>query len=183
MRNAFVAAEVAALRLPDDASANARILSLQASKDENLPLYFWQIYSLTGIDPIRAIVERFYHKIFADEEHTWFTDVFRQRNVKHHIETQTMMWTDCFGGGWAFYMGGLDRVDYHHTHDAKEIMTADGASRWATWMKESLAEEREALIAIDPRIPFAIERFLQHAMDIYADQFDFAKFACFWVPP
>jgi hypothetical protein len=37
-----------------------------------------------------------------------------------------MMWTECFGGGWAFYMGGLDRVDYHHTHDAKEIMTADG---------------------------------------------------------
>jgi hypothetical protein len=50
-------------------------------------------------------------------------------------------------------------------------------------MKESLAEEREALIAIDPRIPFAIERFLQHTKDIYADQFNFAKFDVFGYHP
>jgi truncated hemoglobin YjbI len=183
MRDAFVAAEVAALRLPDDASTNESLLSLQASQGKDRPLYFWQLYSLTGMDPIRAIVERFYRKIFADEEHTWFTNVFHQRHVKHHIEKQTMMWTDCFGGGWAFYMGGIDRVDYHHTHDAKGTMTADGAAHWVKWMKESLAEEQEALNDIDPRIPFAIERFLQHMLDTYSAKFEFAKFPGFWAPP
>lgn len=46
-------------------------------------------------------------------------------DVDHHIETQTAFWIDSFGGGRAYH-GGDYRLNFHHEHNAGQVMNAEG---------------------------------------------------------
>ena len=50
---------------------------LTASPDTREPLYYWQVYSLLGPDPLVAIVRRFYEFVFDDDEDPAFKEVRR----------------------------------------------------------------------------------------------------------
>ncbi len=45
--------------------------SLDADMDPSKPLYFWQLYSLIGHEPIISIVQNFYERVYGDEEEPW----------------------------------------------------------------------------------------------------------------
>ena len=49
------------------------ITSLQASHDPQVPIQFWQLFSVFGPEPIVGIVAEFYQRVFDDEP--WFTSV------------------------------------------------------------------------------------------------------------
>jgi hypothetical protein len=100
--------------------------SLEADSDPNAPLYYWQLYSLMGPKPIQDIVTRFYKKVYADDENPDFRSAFSEiSDVEHHIETQTSYWVDAFGGG-RVYHGGDYRLNFHHEHNAGQVMNAAG---------------------------------------------------------
>jgi truncated hemoglobin YjbI len=153
-----------------------KILSLQASKNADDPLFFWQICSLSGRDPIRKVVRNFYDRVFDDNEAPWFRDVFvRQETKRYHILMQTCMYWDCFGGG-RLYGGGEKRVMVHHRKTmVEEIMTERGAERWIMHMVNALEEETPDLDQIDPRLRIALNTFLFFFMDKYSQQFGFSS--------
>ena len=75
-----------------------RILSLHASSNPQDPLYFWQIYSITGVQPILDVVTNFYRRIYHDTTQEWFRSVFGQlASQERHIQAQVQMWIDCMG--------------------------------------------------------------------------------------
>ena len=49
-------------------------------------------------------------------------------------------WADSFGGGRQYH-GSDFRVTFHHTHNAKDVMTAAGARRWMQHMAGALNED------------------------------------------
>lgn len=51
-------------------------VSLEADLNPDKPLYYWQIYSLTGPKPLKDIVTRFYAKVYNDEENPSFKFAF-----------------------------------------------------------------------------------------------------------
>lgn len=143
--------------------------SLEASTNLKDPLYFWQLYSLIGVDPIRHLVTDFYERVFADIGNAWFRDVFvHVAPLEHHIHTQVAYWVDAFGGGRRYH-GGNYRLNFHHYHNAKEIMNAKGAQRWMHHMRAALlAAKEQAVFQKDPRILPCIVEFLEAKMRTYA---------------
>lgn len=132
----FIASATARKMLPADAHRIAPIISLTASNDVSKPIQFWQLYSVLGPDRIVAIVRNFYVRVFAAEE--WFASAFaRIGGVEHHVMTQSAMWIDVMGGGPAYH-GGDFRLNFHHTHNAIQVMTAKGAELWSRLMVETL---------------------------------------------
>ena len=155
--------------LPADAHRVAQIVSLSASNDLTAPIQFWQLYSVLGQDPIVKIVENFYERVFADEE--WFTSVFsRVGKIDRHINTQAAMWIDVMGGG-PYYHGGEFRLNFHHTHNAVQLMNSKGAERWSKLMLDALNDS--ANFMGDPRIRRSINTFLAHFMAKYSQDFAF----------
>jgi truncated hemoglobin YjbI len=155
----------ASLRVP-------KIASLNASPNKDDPLYFWQLYSVLGKALVLGIVKKFYKRVFDDQEE-WFRSAFaRIAPFDHHVQTQSSMWIDCFGGG-QYYHGGQYRLEFHHANNAAAIMTQGGAERWVMHMVSVLDEEDNVLRACDPRARSAINSFLEYFMSKYADQFDF----------
>jgi len=105
-------------------------ISLEAEMNVTKPLYFWQIHSITGQEPLFSICSHFNDLVYADDEAPWFKQVFEQAAHKnHHIFAQAAFWIDSMGGG-RVYMGGSDRLNFHHHHNAREIMNAEGAKQW-----------------------------------------------------
>lgn len=169
----------------DDTDAddgNLPTKSLVASTNVEDPLYFWQLYSLIGAEPIMDIVTNFYERVFADTDNPWFRDVFENvAPLGHHINAQVAYWVDAFGGG-RWYHGGNYRLNFHHTHNAREIMTAKGAQRWMYHMGGALmAAKDKTVFKDDPRILTCIVDFLEAKMRTYAMdhgwKFDEADFA------
>lgn len=155
--------------LPTDAHRIAQIVSLSASKDVTNPIQFWQLYSVLGQDPIVKIVENFYERVFADEE--WFTSVFaRVGGIGHHINTQAGMWIDVMGGG-PHYHGAEFRLNFHHTHNAMQLMNNKGAERWSQLMLDALNDS--AQLMTDARVRLSINTFLAHFMSKYSQDFAF----------
>lgn len=155
--------------LPADAHRMAQIISLSASKDAANPIQFWQLYSVLGQDPIVKIVENFYERVFADEK--WFTSVFaRVGGIGHHINTQAGMWIDVMGGG-PYYHGAEFRLNFHHTHNAMQLMNNKGAERWSQLMLDALDDS--ARLMTDPRVRLSINTFLAHFMTKYSQDFAF----------
>jgi len=155
--------------LPADAHRIAQIVSLSASKDVTSPIQFWQLYSVLGQDPIVKVVENFYERVFADED--WFTSVFaRVGGIGHHINTQAGMWIDVMGGG-PNYHGGEFRLNFHHTHNAMQLMNNKGAERWSQLMLDALNDS--AQLMTDPRVRLSINTFLAHFMTKYSQDFAF----------
>ncbi|MEX0969776.1 MAG: hypothetical protein WD046_04930 [Paracoccaceae bacterium] len=162
--------------LPKDAHRMEQIISLDAPDDAGKPVQFWQLYSLLGQDPIVEIAKRFYKRVFADE--AWFTSVFaRVGGLGHHVNTQASMWIDVMGGG-PYYHGAEFRLNFHHTHNAMQLMNEKGAERWTKLMVETL-DGSAKLLESDARIRPSINTFLDFFMGKYAQEFAFENHSVF----
>jgi len=172
----YIEAAVTKGVLPKDAHRMPDIISLSAPEDANKPIQFWQLYSVLGQDPIVGIVANFYQRVFADEP--WFRSVFENvGGVNHHIATQASMWIDVMGGG-PYYHGGEFRLNFHHTHNAHQLMDEKGAKRWVSLMVDAL-EDSASLMTDDPRIRLSINTFLTHFFAKYAAEFNFRNVETF----
>ena len=169
-RKSYIKRAVEARLLPPHARRMEQITSLQASQDPQMPIQFWQLFSVLGPEPIVGIVADFYQRVFDDEP--WFTSVFaRVGNLNHHISTQASMLLDVMGGG-PYYHGAEFRLNFHHTHNAHSLMNEEGARRWVTLMVASL-EASKPLMGDDPRVPASLNTFLAHFFAKYARDFQF----------
>uniref|UniRef100_A0A7R9ZGP8 Uncharacterized protein n=1 Tax=Pseudictyota dubia TaxID=2749911 RepID=A0A7R9ZGP8_9STRA len=153
----------------DDPKVSSDMVSLEASLNVSEPLYFWQLYSLIGHQPVLDIVQNFYERVFDDHEAPWFRDVFvRIGGIEYHVSAQAAYWVDAMGGG-KLYHGGNVRVQFHHQHNARKVMTLAGAERWMHHMRGAL-DEYDFSRFNDPRIKLCILEFLRSRMKVYADQ-------------
>lgn len=169
-RKSYIKRAVEARLLPPHARRMEQITSLQASQDPQMPIQFWQLFSVLGPEPIVGIVADFYQRVFDDEP--WLTSVFaRVGNLNHHISTQASMWLDVMGGG-PYYHGAEFRLNFHHTHNAHSLMNEEGARRWVTLMVASL-EASKPLMGDDPRVRASLNTFLAHFFAKYARDFQF----------
>ncbi len=169
VRTKYIDVAIEKRLLPDKSHRLAQVISLNVSESMNTPIQFWQLYSVLGRDRIINVVSRFYDKVFADEP--WFTSVFeRVASKSRHINTQSAMWIDVMGGGHQYH-GGEFRLNFHHTHNAMELMNAKGAERWVKLMKATL-DEPDLDLTSDPRVRPAINTFLSYFLDKYAVDFD-----------
>jgi hypothetical protein len=101
---------------------------------------------------------------FADED--WFRSVFeRVGGLGHHVNTQSTMWVDVMGVG-AGYHGGEFRLNFHHNHNAMQLMNDKGAKRWVKLMAETLNNPAIDL-TMDPRVRTAINTFLKYIVGKY----------------
>lgn len=152
------------------------IISLDASNDLAVPLQFWQLYSVLGQERIVKIVRGFYQRVFADE--AWFASVFEKvGGIGHHVQTQSVMWIDVMGGGLTYH-GGEYRPNFHHTHNAMQLMNEEGAQRWVQLMVATL-NDSSIDMTNDVRVRLALNTFLTHFLDKYADDFQFTHDAEF----
>lgn len=166
----YIEAAVVERVLPKDAHRMPDIISLTASSDVQKPIQFWQLYSVLGQDRIVGIVGDFYQRVFADED--WFRAVFaRVGGVNHHIGTQASMWIDVMGGG-PYYHGGEFRLNFHHTHNAHQLMDEKGARRWVKLMVETLDASTDHMTD-DVRVRPSINTFLTYFFGKYAIDFGF----------
>lgn len=174
IRQQYLEQQVAQGVLPASVMDDESVTSLVASADPNDRLWWWQIFSLTGKEPIKNFVADFYDRVFADEAE-WFRGVFtRLSDKKYHITTQHIMYIDCFGGG-RLYFGAEDRLNVHHGQtEARTILTAEGAQRWTSHMRAALQTCQADLDAIDVRIRPAIAEFLLFFMNKYGERFGFS---------
>jgi truncated hemoglobin YjbI len=162
--------------LPKQSHRLSQIISLDASNDPSNPIQFWQLYSVMGAQRIEAIVRRFYDRVFEDED--WFTSVFvRVASKERHIITQAAMWIDVMGGGRR-YQGGDFRLNFHHTHNAFELMNDRGAQRWVEIMIEAL-NDYDIDYTADQRVRPAVNTFLSYFMSKYAEDFNFTDCSAF----
>ena len=165
-RKSYIKRAVEARLLPP----HARRMEQITSHDPQMPIQFWQLFSVLGPEPIVGIVANFYQRVFDDEP--WFTSVFaRVGNLNHHISTQASMWLDVMGGG-TYYHGAEFRLNFHHTHNAHSLMNEKGARRWVTLMVDAL-QASEPLMGVDPRVRTSLNTFLAHFFAKYAQDFQF----------
>lgn len=175
-QKAYVASAVEKGLLPADAMRRADLVGLKASSDPNVPIQFWQLFSVLGPEPIIAIVHDFYERVFADED--WFVSVFaRVGGVEHHVNTQASMWADTMGGG-PYYHGAEFRLSFHHTHNAMALMNDRGAERWVSLMNQSLTACADQMTA-DPRVRLSLNTFLTHFLGKYAVEFGLGNVGAF----
>jgi truncated hemoglobin YjbI len=172
----YITFAIAKKVLPRDAHRMEQIISLNASNDLTKSVQFWQLYSVLGQDPIVNIVRNFYERVFADEG--WFTSVFsRVGDIGHHVNTQASMWIDVMGGG-PYYHGAEFRLNFHHTHNAIQLMNEKGAERWSQLMLDTLDSSAQHMTD-DPRIRPSINTFLTHFMGKYSQEFAFENRSAF----
>lgn len=172
IRLQYIQATIVEKRLPENAHRMPQVLSLTAPNDIKQPIQFWQLYSVLGQQRIVKLVTNFYERVFADED--WFRSVFEQvGNLGHHVNTQSSMWIDVMGGG-ATYHGGEFRLNFHHSHNAIQLMNDKGAQRWVKLMAETLNDPAIDLTP-DPRVRTAINTFLKYFVGKYADEFAFSN--------
>lgn len=77
-------------------------------------------------------------------------------------------------GGGPQYHGAEFRLNFHHTHNAMELMTAKGAKRWVELMNATL-NDPDLDLTSDLRVRTAINTFLSYFMAKYAEDFKFAN--------
>ena len=172
IRMQYIQAAIVEKSLPENAHRIAQIVSLTAPNDIKQPIQFWQLYSVLGQQRIVKLVTKFYHRVFADED--WFRSVFEHvGDLGHHVNTQSAMWIDVMGGG-ATYHGGEFRLNFHHSHNAMQLMNDKGAQRWVKLMAETLNDPALDL-TMDPRVRIAINTFLKFFVGKYADEFAFSN--------
>lgn len=185
VRHRFIDYAVRQRLMPDVAPRMPDVVSLVASDDTNKPVHFWQLYSILGDRPVLTIVTRFYTLVYEDSTVTpFFRDSFARISSKeHHINTQAAMWLDCLGRG-KVYHGGSYRLSFHHTQNAKQIMTSEGGREWVSIMTrvldEACAQPGGALVrhfggdmAQVARVRCSLNTFLGWFLDDYAQQFNF----------
>jgi truncated hemoglobin YjbI len=172
----YIAAAIHKQILPAEAHRIPELISLSASNNFSKPIQFWQLYSVLGRNNIVSIVKVFYTKVYQQE--TWFRSVFAHvGDQSHHVKTQSSMWLDVMGGGFKYH-GAEFRLNFHHQHNAFEIMNQKGAERWLTLMVETL-DECAAYMGKDERVRVSINTFLSYFMEKYATDFGFNTNATF----
>lgn len=172
IRAKYIESAIEKQLLPVNAHRMENVISLQASDDPAKPIQFWQLYSVLGKERILDIVSRFYERVYSDD--AWFSSVFSRIGSKeHHITSQGQMWLDAMGGGH-YYHGAEFRLNFHHTHNAMELMNDKGAQRWISLMNSTL-NDPDVDYTDDERVRPAINTFLNYFMDKYAEQFDLEK--------
>ena len=170
IQQAYISNAIKLNVLPMDAHRMPEIVSLVASNNLLKPIQFWQLFSVLGQNNIVRIVHKFYDRVYRDEP--WFTSVFaRIGDASHHVRTQASMWLDVMGGGF-FYHGAEFRLNFHHQHNAFQLMNKEGAERWLKLMVETL-DESEEYMADDNRVRISINTFLTHFMEKYMIDFNF----------
>ena len=148
---------------------NDNIISLIASNDKTMPLYFWQLYSILGENNIEDLIRQFYTNIFNDKKNKWFSDEFIEiGSIEYHVKGQKKFWLDIMGGG-EYYTGGEKKLHNYHKL-VKNIMTHKGANVWMYHMNKSLDKMEYNK---DNRVRKCIDVFLNHFMIKYAIEFDF----------
>ena len=172
----YISSAIESKILPLNAHRMHEIVSLLAPKSQSKPIQFWQLFSILGPDRIVRIVHRFYHLVFQDE--IWFKSSFeRVGDMSHHVRTQSSMWLDVMGGGLKYH-GAEFRLNFHHQHNALEVMNARGAERWAKLMVQALDESEKHMLE-DPRVRISINTFLTHFMKKYEVDFGFENIEVF----
>lgn len=167
----YIRQSIKAGKLPPGSDDKADFISLIASSDPQIPIQFWQLFSVLGPDAIVGIVTQFYTRVFADE--VWFASVFERIGpLNHHVITQASMWADVMGGG-PYYHGADFRLNFHHHHNAMQLMNQKGAQRWVMLMENTLDASPE-LRDGDPRLRPSINTFLTFFMKKYALDFGFS---------
>lgn len=155
-------------------------LSLNANMDQTGSLYFWQLYSIWGQQPIMDIVESFYKSIYSVSEENGdeigdieLKQVFANLDtMRHHINVQVAYWVDAMGGG-RYYHGGDFRLTYHHKSRAgPKVMSADGAKRWMRHMRGAIRQNHKHFQQ-DRRILPCLVSFLETKMKSYAKVHNF----------
>jgi truncated hemoglobin YjbI len=166
----YIAAAIKDKMLPSNAHRMPDVLTLNASEDPSKPIQFWQLYSVLGQKRIVRIVQSFYQRVYRDEP--WFSSVFaRIGDTSHHVRTQSAMWLDVMGGGFKYH-GAEFRLNFHHQHNAIELMNKKGAQRWIRLMIQTLDDTAEYMTD-DPRVRISINTFLAYFMTKYAADFGF----------
>jgi truncated hemoglobin YjbI len=152
------------------------IESLTADLDTTKPLYYWQLYSILGKDPIIDCVTTFYSLIWADDDTdagAGFKAAFANVcEIDMHVKAQSAYWIDSFGGG-RVYWGGHSRLGFHHySRYAEPVMNAAGATRWMKHMRHALSSYDFATNGYtDPRVIPCLVDFLHAKMRTYALDF------------
>ncbi|CAM9607584.1 unnamed protein product, partial [Ectocarpus fasciculatus] len=142
--------------------------SLIADSNLSTPVYYWQLFSILGVDRIKALITTFYNRVYADTKEHWFRSSFeRISGVEHHISTQTAFWVDAFGGG-QYYRGGDGRLNFHHHTNAASVMNERGAKRWMYHMRLALKEHAKEFETLDSRLLPCIVDFLKTKMYKYS---------------
>ena len=176
IRLGYISSAIENKILPLNAHRMHEIVSLLAPKSQSKPIQFWQLFSILGPDRIVRIVHRFYHLVFQDE--IWFKSSFeRVGDMSHHVRTQSSMWLDVMGGGLKYH-GAEFRLNFHHQHNALEVMNARGAERWVQLMVQALGESEKHMLE-DPRVRISINTFLTHFMKKYEGDFGFKTIGMF----
>ena len=166
----YIAASIKDKTLPDNAHRMPDIVALNASKDQSKPIQFWQLYSVLGQKRIVRIVQNFYHRVYRDEP--WFSSIFaRIGDTSHHVRTQSAMWLDVMGGGFKYH-GAEFRLNFHHQHNAIELMNKKGAERWIRLMVQTLDDTADYMTD-DPRVRISLNTFLAYFMKKYTADFGF----------
>lgn len=157
--------------LPENSFENKQIMGLVASTNKNDKVYFWQLYSIIGQDPLHILIKTFYENIFEDDTNEWFRGEFADiGDVDYHIKGQKNFWLDVMGGG-KLYTGGEKKLHLKHKM-VKDIMTTKGGELWMNYMKITLNEVKFHFMH-DIRIIPCIDSFLKFFMKKYAFEFDF----------
>ena len=157
--------------IPIDSFNNVKINGLVASNNPNDEIYFWQLYSILGSDPIHILIKRFYENIFNDNEADWFRDEFIETGtIEYHILGQKKFWIDVMGGGKT-YQGSERKLKLRHQL-VENIMTFEGSQRWMFHMNNTLQQLNLHFIH-DIRILPCIDKFLHFFMKKYSIEFDF----------
>ena len=150
---------------------NSEITGLYASDDLSKTLYFWQIYSIIGPEPIKKLITVFYTSIFNSTTDLWFKEEFEDLGpLKHHIDRQSEFWLDVMGGG-PLYKANMKKLHMKHKL-VENIMTEKGANMWLHYMINAINIVREDL-CVDRRIIPCLIDFLNFFMLKYAHEFDF----------
>ena len=166
----YIAAAIKDKTLPDNAYRISDIVVLNAPKDQSKPIQFWQLYSILGQKRIMRIIQSFYQSVYQDEP--WFSSIFaRIGDTSHHVRTQSAMWLDVMGGGFKYH-GAEFRLNFHHQHNAIELMNKKGAERWIRLMIQTLDDTAEYMTD-DPRVRISINTFLAYFITKYAADFGF----------
>ncbi len=176
IQRGYITSAIAQKVLPGNAHRIRQIVSLTASNDVTQPIQFWQLYSVLGRTRIVNILKSFYERVYDDEN--WFTSVFaRIGGADHHIATQSAMWLDVMGGGLAYH-GGEFRLNFHHSHNAIQLMNEKGAARWASLMVATLNDSAIHMTE-DARVRPSINTFLTYFLGKYAKEFGFKPSSVF----
>jgi truncated hemoglobin YjbI len=172
VRDDYIRRKLGEGSITESEAADAGTLSFQARRNTSTRLFFWQLYSVLGMDRIVSIVTAFYEKVLSDSDAPWFREAFASTgDLAYHVKGQTLFWADVMAGGIS-YEGGMRRVMLKHKMSS-DVMNEIGAKRWMHHMQAAIAEHSDELNALDPRIIPCVVDFLQFFMNQYSTQFDF----------